>query len=897
MPDPFRWRDEIARRIAPLGLSPAREAEIADELAQHLEDRLVELRSTGLSADDARRAVLAELADDETLAAAIAVGESAAVEVPPPGDDRRGSAWTTLRRDIRYGVRTLRKNPAFSTVAVLTLALGIGANAVIFSAVNTVLLKPLPYRESDRIATFWLSAPQMGLPEVSLPDALFAYYHEHTRTFESLAAYTGAGFTLTQAGEPERLLGANVTIDFFRVFGVKPLHGRTFLPQEETPGNNLVAILSYGLWQRRFRGDTSVIGRALSLNEIATTVVGIMPPGFEFPKGIELWIPLGLNRQSVNSWYLTPIGRLRPGATVESARREAIALDDEFVGRHPEWFPHRDSTRTQAGAMLLRDRLVGDVRRPLLVLFGAVAAVLLIACANIANLLLARASARGREMALRCCLGASPRRIAAQLITESLLLALTGALVGLALAVWGMGALRRFAADQIPLLGQSRIDGRVLAFTIAIALLAGVLFGLAPAVRGARVRLQDALKEGGRGGASAASRRLNNAFVVAQFSLSLVLLVGAGLLLRSFQRLLAVDPGFRAENVVAARLSLPGRRYPSDTLVRGFYERLLPQLRVLPGVRAVGLAQRLPFTGGNPQNTFVVEGREPRSGEPQTVANVRQVTPGYFAAIGTPVLRGRVFAETDVVGAPPVAVVDETLARRYWPNADPIGKRIKRGGAPNAEWMTVVGVVPNVKHRSLTETPDLWLYEPFGQVTNWGNYLVVRAGGDPANLISAIRSEVAAIDPTIPLFDVQTMEQLIDRSLATRRLTNALLAGFALTALLLAAIGIYGVMSVSVGSRIREFGVRLALGAQGRDVVRLVVGEGMLLVAIGTILGLVGALSLKHVLSGLLFGVGVLDPVTLAVVPLILAAAAVTACYLPARRATRADPMAALRAE
>lgn len=711
-----------------------------------------------------------------------------------------------------------------------------------------------------------------------------------------MAVFSSTGFNLTGAGEAERLNGANVTFDFFNILGYQPLHGRLFLPAEDTPGKNLVTILSYQFWQRRFGGDPAIVGKSLNLNNISTVVVGIMPPGFDFPSRADLWIPLGLNPQVVNCYCYAGIGRLRPGATQADAEREIAMLADDFFGE-------RDSKRKResiAVVVPLLKNLVGDVRLPLLVLLGGVGLVLLIACANIANLLLARANSRSREIAIRRCLGASGLRILRQLIIESLLLALAGAGLGLLVASWGLQGLKSLALDDVPRIEQIRLDPAVLLFTAGVALLTGLLFGLAPALRCARLDLQKSLKERARGSASVSSRRLNHVFVMTQFALSLVLLIGSALLLQSFQRLTSVNPGFHPENVLTARLSLPGRKYTDRARVLAFHRQLIERVRALPGVRDAALNQSVPFGRSNYQDEFIVQGQEPQPGEPILVASTRSVTPGYFKTMGIALVMGRMFENTDDETAPLVAIVDEKLARKYWPDGDAIGRRIRRGNLQNASdnpWLSIVGVVASVKHGSLNEDSSFHLYQSYAQSVNRLTYLVVRTAGDPETLTRAVRSQVSALDPELPLFEVSTMQQAVDRSLVTRRLTSMLLASFAATALLLAVLGIYGVMSLNVGSRTNEFGIRLALGARPGDVRRMVIIQGMRLALAGIVFGLVGAFFLTRFLQTLLYKVTPTDPLIFTAVASGLALVALAASYLPARRATRVDPMVALRDE
>ncbi|MBO0861136.1 MAG: ABC transporter permease [Chloracidobacterium sp.] len=544
-------------------------------------------------------------------------------------------------QDLRFGARMLLKQPVFTLIAVITLALGIGANTVIFSVVNAALLRSLPLPEPDRLVSFWHSAPAKGLPEVLLNDALFAFYRDRSRTFEKMAAYEGARMTLTGGGEPELLVGASVTFNYFQTLGQEPLHGRVFLPQEDAPGKNNVAILSYGLWQRRFGGDRKVVGQVIKLDDLPMVVVGIMPQGFDFPNPSErpdqsdhmqFWVPYGLSPQKTSSWNLSAVGRLKPGVTPSAAQREIAALWDDFARQYNE-------TLGTGGATVvapLQERIAREVWTPLLALLGAVAFVLLIACANLTNLLLARATSRSRELAVRQCLGASAQRIARQLLTESLLLALLGAVGGLLLAAWSVNALKGLSSANIPRIESIRLDWTVLLFALAVTLLTGVLCGLAPALRCARVSLQAAIKDGARGSASGSNRRLNNAFVVAQLALSLVLLIGSVLLLQSFKNLLAVNPGFRPENVLMGKISLPGNRYTNKAQVRSFYEGLLDRVRSLPGVQSAESSQVVPFSGESLGATFKVEGQESKPGELTKSAQLRDATPGYFAAMGMP---------------------------------------------------------------------------------------------------------------------------------------------------------------------------------------------------------------------------------------------------------------------
>ena len=806
----------------------------------------------------------------------------------------------SITKDIRFAVRGLLKRPAFTAIAVLTLALGIGANTAIFSVVNAVLLRPLPLKEPDQLMTFWHSWPAKGLSHMDTSDALFAYYRGRTRTFQDLAAYEDGDFALTGHGEPEVVRGAMITFNYFNVLGREPLHGRTFTVQEDTPGQNNVAILSYALWQRRFGGNLNIIGQSINLDSSPVTVVGIMPAGFDFPDPaerpsssghVQLWIPKGLDAQDSMSWNLSVVGRLQPGASADDAKREITGLFQGFATEFDPRSPAATQSEVTTVLLPLHRHIVGEVRRPLLVLLGAIALVLLIACANLTNLLLARAASRTRELAVRQCLGASAMRIARQTLTESLLLSFFGTLVGILMAVWIVTGLKTLVASQIPQVESARIDTKVLLFSIAVMLLTGVLCGLAPALRAARINLQDAVKEGARGSASGSNRLLNNAFVVSQLALSLVLLIGAALFLQSFRNLLSVNPGFRAENVLMARVSLPEEKYKDTSQAESFFEQLRQNVRGLPGVEAVELCQVVPFSGDGQGGIFTVEGFDK---ERSKVAWLRSSTPGYFAAMGMPVLKGRAFNSSDTQTSLPVAIVDEKLAQMYSPDRDLVGRRIQVGGGP---WLTIVGVVPNVKNRKLDEEPWPYVYRPYSQWVKRETMLVVRTSVDAAALAGNVRQQVAKLDPELPLSKVSTIEQAMDRSLATTRLTNSLLAGFAATALLLALTGIYGVMSLNVGNRRKEFGIRLALGAQRANVLRMVLIQGMRLAVAGVALGLLAAMAFTRLLKGLLFGISASDPWTFAVIAALLTGVALLACWLPARRATKVDPLEALRYE
>jgi putative ABC transport system permease protein len=897
------WRPELRTRLAGLAVDPARVDDIVEEMAQHLDDRYDALVASHVSATDAQRLALDELAAPHVLARA--VGRV----VPPPvaaprvlGAPPRRSWGGGLREDVRDGLRALRSNPALTLVALLTLGVGIGANAAIFSVVNAAILRPLPFADPDRLVSFWGSAPKMGIPVVNYPDALYVYIRTRGRDLSPIAAYGAFTTTLTEgSAEPERLASAGVTANFFDVLGRAPMMGRAFLAEEERQNANHVTIVSHRLWQRRFAGDPQLVGKALMLDGTAMTVVGIMPPGFDFPQRADLWTPLPTDPQSLGCWCYDAIGRLAPGRTPADGAREMAWLNDAFW-REREGKPARDpdakDPRSVIIAQPLARTLVGDVREPLLILLGAVAMVLLIACANIANLLLARASARGREIALRCCLGASPLRIVRQLLVESLLLGVAGAAIGLVFAWQGARVLGRIAIERLTYVDAVTLDPTVLVFTLVVTLITVVLFGVAPALRAARVDLQEAVRDGWRSTRTAASRRLADAFVVAQFALSIVLLVAGGLLLRSLANLRAVDPGFRSENVLVGRIALPWLNRPAlenENHARLFFEQLTERVRSVPGVRNVGFSSSAPFSQGNRGRLFTIRGREPAKGEPNLVTEVRSVTPDYFAAVGTTLRRGRVFDDRDTQTSPPVVIVDETLARRFWPDGNALGHLLRLGDDADSPWRTIVGVVASVKHGDLSADSDRYVYSPHRQAAGSQMDLVVRTAADPAALTATIRREIRALDASLPFFEVHTLEEAVEKSVGTRRLTTRLLLAFAIAALLLAAVGIYGVMALGVSQRVHELAIRLALGASRVDVLTLVLRRGMALVLVGAAIGLAGAMTLTHYLETLLFRVAPIDPVIFTAVTLGLIGVALAACLIPARRATTVAPLEALR--
>ncbi len=807
-------------------------------------------------------------------------------------------------QDARFAVRMLAKTPGFTAVLILTLALGIGANTAIFSVVYGVLLRPLPYPAPERLVWVWDMQP--ALANAPLSSTEFLAYREQGHSLEYLVAIRQLNFNLTGQGSAERLRGQIVTTGFFAMLGVRPALGRDLSDTDGQPGAARVALLTNGFWRRRFVGDPGVIGRTLTLNGESVSVVGILPSSYEAPPNIDLFLnpkygvpeifPGGSDpRQQAGTHYLSVMGKLKPGVTLAQAQAElGAAVKHLFEGK-----PASDTHDVKV--IPFTEFVSGDARPTLLALLGAVGFVLLIACANVANLLLARATAREREMAVRAALGASAWRLARQMITEGVLLGLLGALAGLPLAYAGLRALVLSKPQGLPRLSAIHLDFRVLLFTLIVAVFTGILFGVAPALRGARVAPGEAMKQAGRsGGSSLRQNWLRSALVVAEVGLSLMLLVGAGLLTRSFVRLLQVQPGFRPENLTTFSLSFTGPKYSGfarHTEVMSRFVQTLHRIEALPGVEGVAGANDLPLEGQDTTSYPAIEGHSAVAANERILVGMHAVTPGYFRAMGIPLLHGREFKDSDFFGSPLGIVINQALAKRVWPGEGPIGKHLRLFVGQDSPAEEVVGVVGNVKHNGLHAEESLDAYAAFAQHSWPYMGLAVRATGSPEALLASVRGIVAEFDPDLPVFGVRSMDQVVAESLGTRRLTLALTGGFALLALALAGIGVYGVMSYVVASRTQEIGVRMALGAQAGDVLRLVLGQGMRLAALGITLGTLGALWLARLIAGLLYAVKPGDPVTFAGVAVLLGVIALLACYIPARRATRVDPLAALRYE
>jgi putative ABC transport system permease protein len=804
-----------------------------------------------------------------------------------------------LIKDLRFALRSLRNNPTVVMVALVALALGIGANTALFSVVSGVLIEPLPYPDAGRIVAVIDSNPAAGLPRFATSPPNYADWKAENKVFEHLAAWGRSNLNLTGGDrEPERLSGAQVSADFFDVLEMPPVLGRTFTAEEDQPGGEKVVVLGYGLWQRRFGSDPAVVGRSITLNGAPCTVVGVMGERFAVPSKVEAWVPMALqvDPSQRGAHYIGVIGRLAKGVTLATAQTEMSGIARRLEEQYPQ-------TNKGWGVNLFRmkDLVVEDVKPALLVLMAAVGLVLLIACANVANVLLARLASREREVAIRGALGAGRGRLIVQFLTESVLLSLAGGALGVLLAFWGTKVLMALSAGAIPRAGDVGLDLRTLGFALALSLATGVLFGLAPALQASRSRLQESLKEGGRG--HSGGRRAGwgrQALVLLEVAVAVVLLVGAGLLLRSFSGLQRVDPGFRADGALTMNLRLPDARYGEDAQQIAFWRELMPRIEALPGVAHAGAVFPLPLGGGRYVLTFEVEGRPapPPNEEPQS--EIRFVTPDYLTAMGIPLLAGRQLAESDNEDASPVALINQTMARRMWPEGDPLGKRFTFNdpSSPDAKWWTVAGVVGDVRAEALSVEPLMETYLPIYQSAFGGGTLVIRpAAGDPALLAGPVREAVRSVDPEVPLYEVHTLEEVVSNSLARQRFNASLLALFAALALALAAVGVYGVISYAVSQRTHEVGLRMALGARVDEVLRLVMGQGMAPVAAGLALGLVISPLLARTLKSFLFGVGTTDPLTLGVVLLVLALVAALACLVPALKATRVDPAVALRAE
>jgi len=905
------WNHIVREHLAVLRLPPEREIEIVEELALCFEAIYEDALAAGLSEAEAEaraaqgydwRLLECELSRAEQPLARRAWRPSLELI-----ERKGGIRMESFTQDLRFGARMLLKNPGFTLIAVLTLALGIGVNTAIFSVVNGVLLRPLPYYEPERLVMVWADWPiqqaQLGVTDYPVTVADFVDWRNQNQVFEDMAAIFGFSMNLTGGGEPESVDGMMASASLFPLLGARLTVGRAFLPGEDRAGADRVVVLSHGLWRRRYGADPKIIGQKITLHDKAYTVIGVTAPDFQFPKRgevptefrvatkVDLYLPFSFTPAEMNDrriGRLAVIARLKPGVSVEQASAGMKAIAHRLNEQYPQ-------TNTDKGVRLapLHQQAVGKARTALLVLLGAVGFVLLIACANVANLLLARAAGRQKEMVIRAALGASRWRVVRQLLDESLLLAISGGAVGLLLAWRLVELLLLIAPDNLPRAQDIRLDIRVAGFTLAVSLLTGIVFGLLPALQASKINFSEALNVGARDAAGLLRRRLRGILVAGEVALAFVLLIGAGLLIRSFVRLTEVDPGFDPRGVLMMDIKPTPAKY-TNPQVTAFYQQTLERVRALPSVEAAAMVDPVPLSGLILSNSFSIEGR-PSPTEETFNSPLRIISPDFFKTFRVPLIKGRLLAESDGANAPPVVVVNESLARIYFANEDPLGERITFNGDTRAR--EIVGVVGDVKHSALDEEAKAEIYLPMAQDQKRHMSLAVRASGDPMQMVAAVRGQVWAGDKDLPIFNIRTMEQLMAKSVAPRRFNLLLLGVFALVGLALAAVGLYGVISYTVTQRTREIGVRMAMGAQRADVLRLVVGEGMKLALIGAFLGLCGALALTRLLKTLLFGVSATDPLTFIAIAAALIIVALLACWIPAQRATKVDPLTALRHE
>jgi putative ABC transport system permease protein len=815
-----------------------------------------------------------------------------------------------MLKDIRFALRQLLKQPAFTAIAVVTIALAIGATTAVLSLVNGLLVRPLPYREPQQLVLLLQHFKSQNLERIPVSPPEFKDYETRARSFEKLGAFGYTSFNLAAEDRPERIAGAAVTAGVLPLLGVSPIKGRFFEPEECTLGRDDVVIISARLWQRRFNNDPQIIGTKLLLNGKSFTVVGVMPASFDFPLQLfnlgnggqfggraEIWKPLAFTDDQMKARFsrsFTIVGRLAPGTSVAQAQAEIETINAQMRREHPD--NYMQDGGFGGDVLSLHDLAVAGMRPALLILLGAVFLVLLIACANLTTMLLARAAAREHEIAIRVALGASRLRLLKQVFSESVLLALIGGVAGVVLALWGVKLLKTIGAQTVPRLHEVNIDLVVLAVTLAICVGTGIIFGLAPGLASGRPELTEALKEGGRGATQGTRRnRLRNGLVIAEVALALVLLSGAGLLIKSFARLQNVNPGFNPRNALTFEISLPKIQYPDDAAIVRFNNEAQRRIAALPGVQAAGFSTILPLAGTNSDWSFTIEGQPSNDNSPSPDEEKRQVASDYFRALETPLIKGRFFTDADKADAPLVMIVNQAFAKKFWPKGDALGQRVTFGDPKkDPKWITIVGVVGDIRHFGLDTDPKPEMYVPFAQDAYFTTIYVVRSNQDARSLLQAIRHEIQAIDSAVPVANVRTFENVVGDSVAPRRLSVVLLAVFAGVAVLLASAGIYGVMSFLVVQRTYEIGVRMALGAQRSDVLKLVLVRSLKLISAGTIIGLVVALMSTHTLRALLYSVSAFDTATFALVTVLLGAIALAASYLPAIRATRADPMIVL---
>jgi putative ABC transport system permease protein len=895
------WSAYVRGRLRLSGLTPEREARIVREVAAQLEDFYRDARASGASDTEADTHACRQIADWDRLAADLRRADrpharprlerlADAVEDRSGRNTRGGQMLADVIRDARYALRQLTRTPGFAVVTLLTLALGIGATTAMFSVVNGVLLKPLPFPDSGRLVRVNEIVPQYGLFAVA--PANFLDWRAQNTSFERIVALTTGTANFVGPDGPERMINAAVSWDFFELARVPPFLGRGFHSDEGAPGKTGVIVLSHRAWQRRFGANPNVVGRAVTLSGTPVTIVGVAPAGFAFPRDAEYWTPLAFDANpSRGGHFLAVFARLKPDVNLQQASAEMKTIAERLATQYPA-----TNAKESVEVIPMLEQTVGGVRQPLLALMAAVGVVILIVCANVANLLLVRASVRDKEIAIRTALGAGRGRLVRQMLAESLILSVAGGTLGVLFAYLAIAPIRTLSAGSIPRVQEVSVDATVLLFAVAVSVLTGILFGLVPAWQASRAGIAGVLKEGGRSSVAASGRWMRGALLVVEVALSLVLLVGAALLLRSFAQLTDVDPGFRADRVLAFRVSLPQASYPESQQRGAFYDRLIAQLEALPQVRAAGMIQTLPMRGDY-MLSFEIQGRPAPPPGSELSANYRIVSPHYFTTLNVPLKRGRVFTERDDTDkAPMVAIVDEAFVARHFPNEDPIGRGIDIGNGTDG-FFEIVGVVGDVRSYSLDETAPPTMYIPFRKEPFSTMWVVAQTDGDPALLTASVRQTVRAIDAALPAYSIMPLADVVSDSVAQRRFSMLVLGLFAAVALFLAAVGIYGVVAYSVTQRTQEIGLRMAVGAERGDVLTLIVGGGMKLALCGVAIGLAGALGTSRLIDTMLFGVTAVDPMSYAATAALLLAIATLACYVPARRALRVDPIIAMRQE
>jgi putative ABC transport system permease protein len=896
------WEAFVRSRLTLPDLAPERESRIVRELAVQLEDFYREAIARGSSEAEADAHACRQINDWERMAQDVWLADRRHVR---PRVDRLADNIETIAgthhgglkvladalRDMRFGVRQLLRTPGFTIVAVLTLGLGIGATSAIFSVVNGVLLEPLPFPNPDELVRVHEVVPQYG--RFAVAPATFLDWRQQNNVFERIVTYSPGTATLAGSEGPERVPNASVSWDTFELLKVNPILGRSFREDEDKPGNSNVIVISYGMWQRRFGGDAAVLGRTVTTSATPATVIGVMPRDFYFPtRDAEFWTPIAINPANATrgGHYLGVLARLKPGTLLVQADAEMKTIAERLAKQYPD-----SSANESADVVLWHENIVGRARPALMTLLAAVGMVVLIACANVANLLLVRASVREKEIAIRSAIGASRHRLVLQMLSESLVLSLTGGALGLLLAYLAITPIQTLSAGSIPRVLDVAIDGRVLSFVLIVSVGVGMIFGLAPAWHVSRPRLGDMLKEGGRGSSSSGGKWVRNALLIVEVALSIVLLVGAVLLLRSFSKLTHVDPGFRPEGVLTFRVTLPSSSYPQPHNRAAFFDNLLDKLDRLPHVSAAGMVQSIPMRGDYVLSV-AIQGRPPAPPGQGLSANYRSASPGYFKALGVPLLRGRLFTDRDSEKSPMVGIVDEAFVTRHFPNENPIGQGVDIGNGSDG-FYEIVGVVGNVRHEGLDENPTPTVYVPFRQDVFSSMWMVARTDGDPSQLVPAVRQTMREIDPALPAYSISPLVDVISESVAQRRFSMLLLGLFAFIALFLAAVGLYGVVAYTVSQRTQEIGLRMAIGAGRGDVMRMILGGGMRLTLIGIAIGVAGALATARLTASMLFEMTPFDPASYAITATILMAVAALACYVPARRAMRVDPIVALRQE